>query len=160
MKFCSLLVTFSLLFCFAAHAEDCAQGPEQIKLNQNLLNSVNEFGDLSHLLGTYQLSGFLGSLTEVKIDLKTEKDAFFVRINNDAYKQAYICAQDKSASRKHNLQIKVLQPKYAENALILLRPAEKGGLFVSAHKSRWRFMKFKRLPEDAPVIAMDEDAKR
>ena len=128
----------------ASFSETCVSQIDEIKSQLLIEDVLNYFGGVNALVGQYKMRGFVGALSNTKVEFKIEDNMFWVSVNSDKFKQIHLCREEQGGV-SHILKLKVLKPRTPQNGLILVRPGnDKDQLFVSAHKSKWKFLKFKK----------------
>ena len=137
--------------------ENCTVQADEIKSNTLVEDILMHFGGIQALIGQYKMRGLIGALANTKVESKVEENLFWVSVNGDKFKQVHLCRDTQATSAKsaHVLKLKVLQPRTPQNGMILVRPGSKQDqLLVSAHRSNWKFMKFKKIKTAAKVAAI------
>lgn len=143
-----LAVLFSILTPTPLFASDCVTQVGEISGQSSVKESLMRFGGLEGLVGNYKMKGLLGALSRTEVSFKLDGATFWVSINKDKYKQVHLC--DSS----DHLKVKILSPKKPENGTILIKPgAEPESLLVSAHRSGWKYMKFRKLLDMPKKVA-------
>lgn len=144
------VVALTLLKTAPAHAEQfdlletegCAQTPSDLHRLPALKSALGTFGGLEGLALDWKMSGLIGAVAGVKVQLRYNASGFYVRVNEDPIKTVWLCADSAAPTI---LRLRVLQARLPELGLLLAKAGEvQKSLFVASKKSGWKFMKFKR----------------
>ena len=104
--------------------------------------AVGGFGGLDGMLGGWRLAGFAGIFAKTHVTLVSDS-TFTVKINDDDVKRIILCVD---AGAPDVLRMHVQQSRDPEFSLFLLKPGMPGAtVYGACSKSKWNFMKFKRL---------------
>lgn len=136
--------------------EVCAEDQASLSRAPLVENALFKFGGAEGLIGEYRMTGLVGAVSKTKVEFKIEKNEFWVSINGDVFKQVHLCYGSGAplALANNTLRLKVLKPKHPKNGTILIRPGGEGNsLLISAQKSRWKFVRFKRFAEKETFVS-------
>ncbi len=141
----ALLLTAALVLTTAkaTAAEQCASSMAELGSAPEIQRILVSFGGHQNLQGFWKLSGLAGSFVQAKVKFENKDSSFWTTYNTDAPSQINVCA----GGDHYTLKLVVLNPLDPNNKIMLIRPVvgQPDKLMISAHASKWKYVKFKRI---------------
>ncbi len=123
--------------------EVCISGPSELLEEASVTKTVESFGGLDQLLGTWKLSGMAGNFVSLNVSIFAEDNQFYVQANNDPKKAVWICSTHDNST---TLFVRVLHPAKPENNLFMLQSTIKQNIIsIASLGSGWKFKTFKKI---------------
>lgn len=141
----ALILTAALVLTAtkATAAEQCAANMAEINTAPEIQRILVSFGGHENLQGYWKLSGLAGSFVQAKVKFENMETSFWTTYNKDAPSQISVCAGED----QQTLKLEVINPLDPNNKIMYIRSVEGNPdrLMISAHASKWKFVKFKRV---------------
>ena len=123
--------------------ETCATRPSEVASMRDVQETLQLFGGLDAVIGSYKLGGLIGDIKKIRVQLESTPEGFTSRVNKDDVKQVWLCADPRDAGVLH---LKVINSALPENSLILVKPGTDGSsIYLASAGSKWKYYRFKRL---------------
>lgn len=141
----ALLLTAAIVLTVskATATEQCASSMAELGTAPEIQRILVAFGGHDNLQGYWKLSGLAGSFVKAKVKFENKGTSFWTIYNSDAPSQINVCASDE----KDTLKLVVMNPLDPNNQIMYIRAVsgQPDKLMISAHASKWKFVKFKRI---------------
>lgn len=141
----ALLLTAALVLTAAkaTAAEQCVSNMAELGSAPEIQRILVSFGGHENLQGYWKLGGLAGSFVQAKVKFENMETSFWTTYNKDAPSQINVCTADDQIT----LKLVVINPLDPNNKIMYIRSIEgqPDKLMISAHASKWKFVKFKRI---------------